>query len=89
MPTIPRSATLTESFTGTHPSDGRHVTYQRYGKATRGGKPIEWVSCVTVWPSGRTGSFTSQATGRSIDGIDGIFTRLKAKFTVNATHTHH
>lgn len=89
MPTIPRSATLTESFTGTHPKDGRHVTYQRYCNVIRGGKPIEWVSSTTVWPSGRTDSFTQQATGRSIAGIDEVFTHLNAKFTVNATHTRY
>lgn len=89
MVTIPRTATLTETFIGTHPSHGCRVTYKRYGNVMRGGKPIEWVSCESIWPSGRTRTFTSQATGRSIGEIDEVFAHLEARYTVNASHTRH
>ncbi|WP_194921921.1 hypothetical protein [Catenulispora rubra] len=89
MVAIPRSATLTETFIGTHPAHGCHVTYKRYGNLIRGGRPIEWVSCETVWPSGTTRSFTSQATGSTIREIDEIFAKLAARYTVNASHTRH
>ena len=89
MPTIPRSAKLTESFTGTHPAHGCHVTYKRYGNLIRGGKPIEWVTCEKVWPSGSAESFTSQATGRGIREIDEVFTHLEATYTINASRTRY
>ncbi|MFL6110160.1 MAG: hypothetical protein ACJ786_02230 [Catenulispora sp.] len=89
MAKIPNTAQLLETFIGTHPDHGCHVTYKRYGNLIRGGKPIEFVSCDTVWPSGTTRSFTSQATGRSIREIDKVFTHLEARYTINATRTRH
>ena len=88
MVNIPRSANLTESFTGSD-ARGIRVTCRRYGPLTRGGKPIEWVAWEQVMPSGTTRAFNEQATGRCIATIDDTFAHLATNYTVNATHTRH
>jgi hypothetical protein len=88
MVKIPRSAKLTESFTGTD-ARGIRITCHRYGPLTRGGKPIEWVSWEQVMPSGTTRAVNEQVTGRRIATIDDAFAGLATKYPVNANHTRH